>query len=266
MALAKRRRSMHFVPGGNEKMIAKALTLPADGLILDLEDAVAPDRKVETRPIVTRWLRELDFGGRARLLRINALDTPFAWRDLTEVFEAAGDRIDLVMLPKANRPRDVEFVETLLSQIGADRIGIEAQIETASGFLYAREIAQSSPRLEALIFGPGDYSASLQMPATSIGEFDAHGAQLLGVSVDGVFCHAAYAKKKGLRFPLLSDFQPRGAVASLYGAFREDDGVCERALFVIDAAGVIRWNFLSPIDVSPGADGILRALESLRGK
>src|SRR6185436_5115859 len=101
-----------------------------------------------------RAFRELDFGARVRLLRINALDTPFAWRDLTEVVEAAGDRIDLIMLPKAGRPRDVQFVETLLAQIGARHIGIEAQIESASGFLYAREIAESSPRLEALIFGP----------------------------------------------------------------------------------------------------------------
>jgi peroxiredoxin len=118
-----------------------------------------------------------------------------------------------------------------------------------------------------LAFYPADWSPVCGDQVTLyneiLGEFDAHGAQLLGVSVDGVFCHAAYAKKKGLRFPLLSDFQPRGAVARLYGAFREDEGVCERALFVIDAGGVIRWSFVSPIDVNPGADGILRALESL---
>jgi citrate lyase subunit beta/citryl-CoA lyase len=167
-------RSMLFVPGGRPPMLAKAAASAADAVCVDLEDSVPFEQKAEARANAIRAFRELDFGGRARLLRINALDTPFAWRDLTEVVEAAGDRIDLVMLPKANRPRDVEFVETLLSQMGADRIGIEAQIETASGFLYAREIAQSSPRLEALIFGPGDYSASMQIPVTSIGEFDAH--------------------------------------------------------------------------------------------
>lgn len=167
-------RSMLFVPGGRPPMIAKAAASAADAVCVDLEDSVPFEQKTEARGNAIRAFRELDFGGRIRLLRINALDTPFAWRDLTEVVEAAGEGIDVVMLPKANRPRDVEFVETLLSQIGADRIGIEAQIETAAGFLYAREIAQSSPRLEALIFGPGDYSASMQMPATSIGEFDAH--------------------------------------------------------------------------------------------
>ena len=193
-------RSMLFVPGGRPPMIAKAAVSAADAVCVDLEDSVPFEQKAEARGNAIRAFRELDFGGRARLLRINALDTPFAWRDLTEVVEAAGDRIDLVMLPKANRPRDVEFVETLLSQIGADRIGIEAQIETASGFLYAREIAQSSPRLEALIFGPGDYSASMQMPATSIGEFDEHDALYPGHRWHAVMhTIAAAARANGLR-------------------------------------------------------------------
>jgi citrate lyase subunit beta/citryl-CoA lyase len=165
-------RSMLFVPGGRPPMIEKAVASAADAVCIDLEDSVPADRKAEARANTVRAFRELDFGRRVRMFRINALDTPFAWRDLTEIVEAVGDRIDLVILPKANRPRDVEFVETLLAQIGATHIGIEAQIETASGFLYAREIAESSPRLEALIFGPGDFSASMQMPASSIGEFD----------------------------------------------------------------------------------------------
>jgi peroxiredoxin len=118
-----------------------------------------------------------------------------------------------------------------------------------------------------LAFYPADWSPvcgdQMALYNEILPEFDAHGAQLLGVSVDGVWCHGAYAKKRGLRFPLLADFQPRGAVAKLYGAFREADGVCERALFVIDGDGVIRWSFLSPIGTNPGADGILRALESL---
>jgi citrate lyase subunit beta/citryl-CoA lyase len=164
---------MLFVPGGRPPMIEKAAVSEADAVCIDLEDSVPVDRKAEARAHAIRAFRELDFGRRVRMFRMNALDSPFAWRDLTEVVEAAGDRIDLVILPKASRPRDVEFVETLLAQIGA-QIGIEAQIETASGFLYAREIAQSSPRLEALIFGPGDFSASMQMPASSIGEFDAN--------------------------------------------------------------------------------------------
>ena len=167
-------RSMLFVPAVRWPMIEKAAVSAADAVCLDLEDSVPYDQKAAGRADVIRAFNELDFGGRVRIFRMNGLDTPFAYRDLVDVVEASGDRIDLVMLPKAGRPRDVEFVETLLRQIGAAHIGIEAQIETASGFLYAREIAQSSPRLEALIFGPGDYSASMQMPSSSIGELDAH--------------------------------------------------------------------------------------------
>jgi peroxiredoxin len=91
-------------------------------------------------------------------------------------------------------------------------------------------------------------------------------AALLGISVDGVWCHAAYAKARDLRFPLLADFEPKGAVARMYGAYRHAEGVCERALFVIDTEGVIRWSYVAPIAVNPGADGILSALESLPPK
>jgi len=88
-------------------------------------------------------------------------------------------------------------------------------------------------------------------------------AKLIGISVDGAWCHDAFAKHKHLHFPLLSDFEPKGRVARSYGAYRETDGVCERALFVIDKDGTIAWSYCSPVAVNPGADGILRALEAL---
>jgi len=94
-------------------------------------------------------------------------------------------------------------------------------------------------------------------------EFRRHGAALLGISVDGVWCHLAFARDRKLQFPLLSDFEPKGAVARTYGAYRHREGVCERALFVIDGEGTIRWSYMSPIGVNPGADGILTALEAL---
>ena len=96
-------------------------------------------------------------------------------------------------------------------------------------------------------------------------EFERYHAQLLGISVDGTWCHAAFARDRRLRFPLLADFEPKGAVARRYGAYREGDGVSERALFVVDEDGIVRWSYVSPVDVNPGADGILRALESLAG-
>jgi peroxiredoxin len=94
-------------------------------------------------------------------------------------------------------------------------------------------------------------------------EFERHGAQILGISVDGVWCHKAFTDNRKLRFPLLSDFEPKGAVARRYGVYREGEGITERALFVIDHDGIIRWSYVSPIGVNPGADGILRALEAL---
>jgi peroxiredoxin len=106
----------------------------------------------------------------------------------------------------------------------------------------------------------GDQMALYNEMHEEFAEFD---AQLLGISVDGVWCHAAFAEARKLRFPLLSDFEPKGAVSQIYGAYRKDEGVSERALFVLDANGVIRWSYLSPIGVNPGADGIFKALESL---
>jgi peroxiredoxin len=94
-------------------------------------------------------------------------------------------------------------------------------------------------------------------------EFAKFNAELLGISVDGVWCHEAFANDRHLHFPLLADFEPKGAVAQLYGAYRKSEGYAERALFVIDKNGVIAWSYLSPVAVNPGADGILDALEKL---
>lgn len=97
-------------------------------------------------------------------------------------------------------------------------------------------------------------------------EFSEYGAELLGISVDGVWCHAAFARDRKLHFPLLADFEPKGAVARQYGAYREHEGTTERALFVIDGEGMIRWSYCSPVGINPGADGILKALDAMTGK
>jgi peroxiredoxin len=97
-----------------------------------------------------------------------------------------------------------------------------------------------------------------------LSEFQRFDAELLGISVDGAWCHVAFAHERRLHFPLLADFEPKGQVARSFGVYREKEGTSERALFVIDDAGIIRWSYVSPVGVNPGADGILRALESLR--
>jgi peroxiredoxin len=118
-----------------------------------------------------------------------------------------------------------------------------------------------------LCFYPADWSPvcgdELALFNEVLPEFQRLGAELLGISVDGVWCHRAYAEARHLRFPLLSDFEPKGQVSRAYGAYRNRDGFSERALFVIDADGVIRWSYVSPVDVNPGADGVLAALEEL---
>jgi citrate lyase subunit beta/citryl-CoA lyase len=162
-------------------MIQKAAAALADVVCIDLEDAVAPSAKEASRANVIRALTELDFGHSVRAYRMNGLDTYFAYRDLLEVAEAVGDRLDLVIVPKVNQPEDVYLVDTLLSQIEeykgfGRRIGIEALIETAMGCLNADQIASASSRLETIIFGPGDYAASLQMPQDSIGVMDENDA------------------------------------------------------------------------------------------
>jgi peroxiredoxin len=118
-----------------------------------------------------------------------------------------------------------------------------------------------------LAFYPADWSPvcgdQMALYNEVLGEFQHYDATLLGISVDGVWCHAAFARDRNLHFPLLSDFEPKGAVARRYGAYRDGDGFTERALFVIDGDGIIRWSYVSPLTVNPGAEGILEALENL---
>ncbi|HYT99768.1 MAG TPA: redoxin domain-containing protein [Gemmatimonadales bacterium] len=118
-----------------------------------------------------------------------------------------------------------------------------------------------------LAFYPADWSPvcgdQMALYNEILPEFQRFGAELLGISVDGVWCHLAFAQSRRLHFPLLADFEPKGAVARRYGVYREGDGTTERALFVLDGDGTVRWSYVAPIGVNPGADGILRALEAL---
>jgi len=118
-----------------------------------------------------------------------------------------------------------------------------------------------------LVFYPADWSPvcsdQLALYNELLSEFSQFNAEIIGISVDGIWCHLAFSKDRKLRIPLLADFEPKGAVARQYGVYRDQDGESERALFVIDADGIIRWSYLSPVGINPGADGILKALEGL---
>ena len=118
-----------------------------------------------------------------------------------------------------------------------------------------------------LAFYPADWSPvcgdQMALYNEMLDEFRRFNAELIGISVDGIWCHLAFAQERKLHFPLLADFEPKGDVARRYGVYRAHEGTSERALFVIDADGTIRWSYVSPVGINPGADGILRALEGL---
>ena len=159
-------RSVLAVPASNLEMAGKALASAADAVFLDLEDAVAPDQKAGARGEIVRALRELDWRNRPTLYRANALDTPYFYRDLIEVVEEAGDRLDSIIIPKVQRSEDLHVAATLLSQLEmaagleAGKVKLEAQIESAAGLANIDAISRATDRLEALHFGPGDFAAS----------------------------------------------------------------------------------------------------------
>lgn len=159
------RRCELAVPGSSEKMMAKAAAMDVDHVFLDLEDAVAPSEKVATRPKIVKALNELDWGRTVRCVRINDLQTQLAYEDVIEVVEGARENLDVIIIPKVMSAFDVQWVALLLDQIEAKlgmrkRIGLEVLIEEVEAMARVEEIAGASDRLEALIFGVGDYSAS----------------------------------------------------------------------------------------------------------
>ena len=159
------RRCQLAVPGSSDKMMTKAAGLGVDHVFLDLEDAVAPNAKVGARDQIVTALNTLDWGNSIRCVRINDLDSHYAYDDIITVVEGAGRNLDTILVPKVRCASDVHFVERLLTQIETKlglphKIGIEVLIEEAEAVMRVEEIAGASPRLEALVFGMGDYSAS----------------------------------------------------------------------------------------------------------
>ena len=175
-AKSRLQRSELAVPGSSPKMFEKALNSNADYIFLDLEDAVSPNDKIQARQHVIKALNEMNWKekGKTISVRINSLDTHYMYRDLIEIVEEAGDKIDTILVPKAGTGSDVYMVDCLLTQIENNKnikrkIGIECLIETALGMSNIKEIAKSSGRLEALHFGVADYAASLRARTIVIG-------------------------------------------------------------------------------------------------
>ena len=184
-------RSELAVPGSNVRMLEKAPRLGADVVMLDLEDAVAPDDKEQARANLIDALREQDWSSCSVSVRINGLDTHWCYRDIVDVVEQAGPHLDAIVIPKVSGAADVHLVATLLSQIeeatGIDgQIGLAVLVETAIGMVNVDEIAKACPeRMEAMIFGVADYAASIQSHTASIGGVDPNYAALTDPAADG---------------------------------------------------------------------------------
>lgn len=176
MGELRSRRSVLAVPGSNPRFVDKARGLDVDAFFLDLEDAVALSEKAAARDTVVAALNDGGWEGRVRSVRVNDTATAWAYRDVIAVVEGAGDSLDCLVLPKVTAARDVHWLDTLLTQIESavglpvGRIGIEAQIEDAKGLVNVDEIAAASPRVEALVYGPADFMASLTMKSLVVGE------------------------------------------------------------------------------------------------
>jgi citrate lyase subunit beta/citryl-CoA lyase len=237
------RRTCHAVPGTNERFLAKAPTLGADEVFLDLEDAAAAEQKELARANVIEALKTLDFAATTVVVRVNATDTPHYYRDVIDVVEQAGEHLDAIMLPKVRTPGDVEMTDKLLRGIElargleAGRIGIEAQIEDARGLIACEAIAVASPRMETLIFGPGDYSADVGIPITTIG----------GAPEGYPGDHLNYVYSRLVVAARAAGLQ---AIDGPYGRIEDVDGLIERARIARALGMDGKWT-IHPSQIAP---------------
>lgn len=176
---ARPNRCQLFGPGSKPALFEKMAASAADVVNLDLEDAVAPDDKIQARKNVIEAINDIDWGKKTVSVRINGLDTPYWVRDVVDVMEQTDGRLDLIMIPKAGNAKDVYAVDAMVSAIEAEkgrqkRLGLEVIIETAAGLAHVEEIAAASPRMQAMSIGPADYAAFMGMQTTAIGGTQEH--------------------------------------------------------------------------------------------
>jgi citrate lyase subunit beta/citryl-CoA lyase len=237
------RRSQLSVPGVSEKMLAKAAESAADHVFCDLEDAVAPSAKPGARKTIVEALNGLDWGRKTRCVRVNDVTTEWCFEDIIEVVEGAGKNLDTIMLTKANSAADVQFVSLLLDQLEKKLkltrpIGIEVLIEETSGLQHVEEIAVSTPRLEALIFGMGDYSASQQMNLRGWG----------GEGYPGDVFH--YPR---FRIAMAARTAGLDPVDGPYANFRNEEGFRKEARYAFMLGMVGKWA-IHPAQIAPALE------------
>ena len=259
----KPRRSVLSVPGHVAKMHLKASLSTADVVMLDLEDSVPIDAKTAARRNVIRSLKELDWNGKTVTVRVNAADTPFAFRDLIDVVEAAGTGLDAVVIPKADHPGDIHFVSRLIdgiemaAEMPPKTLGIEAIIESAAGLCNVERIAAASRRLKTLTFGIADYSASIGARLVSL---SGHGE-----GEEGYPGHRWHFQMS--RLVMAAKAHGLMAIDAPYGNFKDTSGL-ERAALMACALGFDGKWAIHPAQLdtingvfTPAAEDIKRALE-----
>lgn len=259
------RRSILSVPGHVEKMHPKAAGSSADVIMLDLEDSVPVEAKSSARRRVIRSLLDLDWGGKVMTVRINSLDTPYAFRDLLEVAEGAGHRLSAIVAPKVDHPGDIHFISRMLDGIEmekgfSERIRVEASIETAQGMERVSEIARASDRLVSLVFGIADYSASV-------------GARLVSISGHGEGEAALYPGHRWhfalSRMVMAAKANGLSAIDAPYGNFKDLNGLRDSAVMSNALGCDGKWAIHpSQIDIlhqvfSPSREDIDRAVKIL---
>ena len=261
----KPRRTVLSVPGHVEKMHDKALNSGSDAIMLDLEDSVPADMKVEARGRIIQSLLSRDWRNKTVLYRMNSLDTPFGYRDLLEVVEAAGPVIDAIVVPKICHPGDVHFVSRMLDGIElsmgwSKRIGIEASIETAVGLEAVSEIARASDRIQTLVFGIADYSASIGARLVSL---SGHGEKETEI-YPGHRWHFAMS-----RMVMAAKANGLQAIDAPYGNFKDLEGLKQGAAMACALGYDGKWAIHpDQIDIinqtfSPSSEDIERARKVL---
>lgn len=262
----KTHRSVLSVPGHVQKMHMKAAESAADVIMLDLEDSVPQEAKEAARRQVLESLQTINWGKKTVTLRINSLDTPFAYRDLLELVEGAGEKVHTIVVPKVNHPGDIHFVERMLDGIEQARqlsgtIGIEASIETAAGLAEVMAIAGAGRRVQSLVFGIADYSASVGARLVSI---SGHGENEADI-YPGHRWHFALS-----RMVMAAKANDLLAVDAPYGNFKDSEGLQRSAVMAgalgCDGKWAIHPNQLEAINqvFSPSPEDIDRAVTILR--
>jgi malyl-CoA/(S)-citramalyl-CoA lyase len=273
---ARPNRCQLFGPGSRPELFPKMAASAADVINLDLEDSVAPGDKPAARANIIEAINGIDWGAKTLSVRINGLDTPFWYRDVVDLLEQAGERVDLIMIPKAGNARDIYAVDALVSAIDAAKgrakpIGFEVIIETAAGFAHAEEIAAASPRMQAMSLGAADFAASMGMATTGIGGTQAGYYMLPPRDADGPRAPHYPDPWHGVTAAIVAACRTHGLlpVDGPFGDFSDDDGFTAQARRAATIGMVGKWAIhpkqvaLANAVFTPSDDAVAEAREIL---